>query len=54
MPIVINEIEISMEVATGNNTPGNTAVGNDALQRQEIIKECVEKIMEIINQKNER
>ncbi|WP_170971022.1 DUF5908 family protein [Ilyomonas limi] len=54
MPIIINEIEIAVEVAPGNNTQSNTSTTADALQREEIIKECVEKVMEIINQKNER
>ena len=55
MPIIINEIEISVEVTPDNN--GNNSGGsaqNTAVIKDEIIKECVEKIMEIINQKNER
>ncbi len=54
MPIVINEIEIAVEV-TPNNINGNTSASSgDASSREAIIKECVEKVMEIINQKNER
>lgn len=54
MPIIINEIEIAVEVAPTNNTQNNNAVNSDSLRREDIIKECVERVMEIINQKNER
>lgn len=51
MPIIINEIEVLVEV-----TP--TAAGGQAsataVNTEQIVKECVEKVMEIINQKNER
>lgn len=54
MPIIINEIEISVEVAPDNNSSqgGNASV--IAATREEIIKECVEKVMELLNQKIER
>ncbi len=55
MPIVINEIEISVEVkpdtADGNDNPTSMRAN---FSQEEIIKECVEKVMEIINQKKER
>jgi hypothetical protein len=57
MPIVISEIEIAVEVVPDNypNSQGNTSSSlTDASLREAIIKECVEKVMEIINQKNER
>ena len=55
MPIVINEIEINVEVSSGNHSPGSSsAVADEAASREAIIKECVEKVMEIINQKYER
>ena len=55
MPIVISEIEIAVEVGRDNNPQGNTSVSmGDASAREAIIKECVEKVMEIINLKNER
>ena len=53
MPIIINEIEIQVEVTPNGNTSG-TSSQNGSIDKEEIIKECVEKIMEIINQKNER
>ena len=54
MPIVINEIEIAVEVTSNNNSQGGTSSLVDASQREAIIKECIEKVMEIINLKNER
>ena len=55
MPIVINEIEISVSVSPDSNQQ-NSTVGSSGenASREAIIKECVEKIMEIINLKNER
>ena len=55
MPIVISEIEIAVEVIPENSSQGNTLLPeNDTNGREAIIKECVEKVMEIINYKNER
>jgi hypothetical protein len=54
MPIIISEIAITVEVAPNNNAQGNHSSGSDALRRDDIINECVEKVMEIINLKNER
>ncbi len=55
MPIVINEIEINVEVTPNNNSQGSSsAASGNASAKEAIIKECVEKVMEIINQKNER
>ena len=52
MAVVINEIEINVEVAnTGASTASTSIPGGT---KEEIIRECVEKVMEIINQKNER
>jgi len=51
MPIIINEIEVLVEVipSSGAAMPAPAGGGKD-----EIVKECVEKVLEIINQKNER
>lgn len=55
MPIIINEIEIAVEVTSGNNssTAGMSSAEGIA-SKDEIIKECVERVMELINQKKER
>ena len=55
MPIIISEIEIAVEVtqsAGSQNQAAGTAINGSS--KEEIIKECVEKVMEILNQKKER
>ena len=54
MPIIINEIEISVEVAPNNNGGQATGTPVNAVSKEEIIRECVEKVMELLNQKTER
>ena len=54
MPIVINEIAISVEVAAGNTTQGPATSPAGNLSQEEIVRECVEKVLEILKQKNER
>ena len=53
MTIVINEIEINVLVTSGDPS-GHSATQGNPSSKEAIIKECVEKVMEIINQKNER
>lgn len=53
MPIVINEIEIAIEV-TPSNAANASASNLSAIQKEEIVKECVEKVMEILQLKTER
>ncbi|WP_202409354.1 DUF5908 family protein [Hufsiella arboris] len=52
MPLIIQEIAISVTVAD-NNPAGGSSTANPST-KEEIIKECVEQVMEIIKQKNER
>lgn len=54
MPIIINEVQISVEVVPDNNSQGTGQVQTNSASREEIIKECVEKVLEILNQKIER
>jgi hypothetical protein len=51
MAIVINEIEVSLEIGSPSASSSSPAPSGN---KDEIIRECVEKVMEIINQKNER
>lgn len=51
MPVIINEIEVLVEV-TPNSAGSSTAPSSGG--KDEIVKECVEKVLEILNQKNER
>ena len=54
MPIVINEIEVSVEVVNDNNSGSSSTAVTSPEVKEEIIRECVEQIMEILKQKNER
>ncbi len=53
MPIVISEIEISVEV-TPEGDRHNAGPAMSSSSKEEIIKECVERVLELINQKSER
>ncbi|MGY3051893.1 hypothetical protein ACVWYG_000080 [Pedobacter sp. UYEF25] len=52
MPIIINEIEISVSVSDREEV-AQSQVGHNSSKR-EIIKACVEQVMDLIKQKNER
>lgn len=52
MAIIINEIEVMVEVTP--NAAGAASSPSPAGNKEEIVRECVEKVMEILNQKNER
>lgn len=58
MPIEIRELVIKATVTQGNEPAGNTAVtqtsGNGVSASEEIINACVEKILEIIKDRDER
>lgn len=53
MPVIIDEVVISVEVSNrasgGARTP---ASGSE--KKQEIIRECVERVLDILQQKQER
>jgi hypothetical protein len=53
MAIVINEIEVNVEVTNGSATNASST-STPGGSKEDIIRECIEKVMEIINQKNER
>lgn len=58
MPIEIRELVIKATVSQNENSSTGAAGGgtstNDISASEEIINACVEKIMEILKQKNER
>lgn len=55
MPIEIRELVIRAEVSEPAQRQETPAAGNDLTDmKQEIISECVEKVMEIIQRKSER
>ncbi|MEJ2902539.1 DUF5908 family protein [Pedobacter panaciterrae] len=53
MPIIINEIEIAVSVSDDASSSG-AHQGSNTPSKEDIIKECVEQVMEILKQKNER
>jgi hypothetical protein len=55
MPIVVEEVVISVEVTNeGAGGPGTPAGGGAAGDRQAIVEECVERVLEILRQREER
>jgi hypothetical protein len=52
MPVIVDEVVISVEV--GNEASGGAATPPPALQqKQTIVDECVERVLEILAQKEE-
>jgi len=51
MPIIITEIEILVTVANSETAATDASSPSG---KEEIIKECVEQVMAILNSKNER
>jgi hypothetical protein len=53
MPIVVDEVVISVEVS--NQASGGGTTPPDATSdKQTIVSECVERVLEILSQKQER
>ena len=53
MPVIINEVIISVEVS--NQASGGAVSAPSALDdKQSIVAECVERVLEILQQKGER
>jgi hypothetical protein len=53
MPVVVDEVVISVEV--GNRQAGGAASAPPVLQeKQQLIEECVERILDILEQQRER
>ena len=55
MPIVVDEVVISIEVtnegAGGGRTP---SAGGATSDRQQMVNECVERVLEVLRQRQER
>lgn len=52
MPIIIDEIVISVDV--DNTVSGGAASPSVADDRQTIVAECVERVLEVLRQREER
>ena len=56
MPVVIQEIQINVEVSdtTSAKQRPSTATHDSGNQKQEIISECVQEVLRILKEKEER
>ncbi len=56
MPLVVDEVVISVEVAAPAAGGGATAASSPPSpeERQALVNECVERVLEILRQKEER
>ena len=53
MPVIIDEVVISVEV-TNQDSGGTSSTSASPVDRQAMLNECVERVLEILKQKNER
>ena len=53
MPIIIDELVIRVDV-TNQESGGSSAAPESLPDRQAIVNECVEKVLEVLKQKAER
>ncbi|WP_437971290.1 DUF5908 family protein [Sorangium sp. So ce260] len=53
MPIVVDEVVITVEVG-GDSAAGAGPAPGAAQDAQEIVRECVERVLEILAQREER
>jgi hypothetical protein len=52
MPIIVDEVVISVEVTNPGAAPAKTAPG--AEERQALVEACAERVLDILKQKGER
>lgn len=53
MPVIVDEIVISVEV-TNQESGGTGAAGAPAEDRQALLAECVERVLDVLRRKEER
>jgi hypothetical protein len=53
MPIVVDEVVISVEVAN-QNSGGGAPGGGGSEDRQALVEECVERVLDVLRRKEER
>jgi hypothetical protein len=54
MPIIINEIVITTNIDKNESQPPNAAHDAGSLQMEQIVKQAVEKVLEILEEKKQR
>ena len=53
MPVIVDEVVISVEV-TNQASGGASSAPSSSEEKQAIVAECVERVLEILKQKSER
>ena len=54
MPVIVRELVIKAHVSENRRDEAGASPLRDQNSREELIKECVEQVMEILKQKTER
>lgn len=53
MPIIVDEVVISVEVGNGEAGGGNAAGAIPADEKQALVEECVARVLEILREREE-
>jgi len=54
MPVIVRELVVRANVSENRRDEDGASFSRDQSSREELIKECVEQVMEILKQKTER
>lgn len=54
MPVIIDEVIISVQVEAGGQAPGAGQSAASGDERRALVNECVERVLEILVRKEER
>ncbi len=54
MPVIINELIVTAMVSEKTGPPDRDGQKNKNLDKKEIIEECVEEVLRVLEQKEER
>jgi len=54
MPVIVDEIVISVEVANQSASPAAATAGAPPQERRALIAECVEQVLDVLRRKEER
>ncbi len=54
MPVIVRELVVRANVSENRHEEASASPLRDQNSREELIKECVEQVMEILKQKTER
>lgn len=54
MPVIVRELVVKANVSENRHDEAGVSLTGEQNSREELIKECVEQVMEILKQKTER